>query len=412
MERALLGFSLSFEPRRERRRRTSGRGQALSTDPELRLRYSNLRSTCSLIYVRPRVAGPAGGFPALHGRSLLRRLLRELCPHPAPSADAAPCLPPGGGEATPGGFPRSLPFAWRGRCPALPLRAWCGDHAATRHTPSGDALSRRRRPGSPPFLGVPARRLPGPYPSGLSRGLSLEGVQSLVHSHHTLSALLAAPTPSDSPGASRRCQGCLPPFPAAPGSGCPQLPRAAATARRWGLAPHTNRQRLVAHERVVADARVRAALGDRPGDRGGHVAGDELELVAALLCEQIQELLNGLSVPTGRCPDQPSGVVVNHAVRYRWPLRIEISSTPIRVSPEHRSRVASASSLTRWQIQPTVRHAIRISCETAVFDACTVSHATWSSNWRVNEESCRAHGTAATTTPWSLQLTRGASASS
>jgi hypothetical protein len=86
-------------------------------------------------------------------------------------------------------------------------------------------------------------------------------------------------------------------------------------------------------------------------------------------------------------------------------------SIPIRASPESMSRVVSASSLTRWQIQPTVRHAIRISCETAVFDACTVSHATWSSNWRVNEASWRAHGTAATTTPCCLQLTLGASAS-
>ena len=35
--------------------------------------------------------------------------------------------------------------------------------------------SRRREPGSRPFLRVPAHRLPGPYPSGLSRGLRLRG---------------------------------------------------------------------------------------------------------------------------------------------------------------------------------------------------------------------------------------------
>ena len=101
--------------------------------------------------------------------------------------------------------------------------------------------SRRREPGSRPFLRVPAHRLPGPYPSGLSRGLRLRGFNHLVHSHHTLSALLATPARSDSPRASRRCQGCLPSFPAAPGSDCPQLHRAAATARRRGLAPRTNR---------------------------------------------------------------------------------------------------------------------------------------------------------------------------
>ena len=126
----------------------------------------------------------------------------------------------------------------------------------SRHTPPNDNR-RRREPGSPQIR-VPAHRLPGPYLSGLSRGCSLEGVQSLVHSHHTLSALLAAPARSDSPRASRRCQGCLPPFPAAPGSGCPQLHRAAATTQRWGLAPHTNQQRLVAHLGVKPQIRVGA----------------------------------------------------------------------------------------------------------------------------------------------------------
>ena len=61
MERAPLGFCLSFEPRRERQRRTSGRGQATSTGPELRFRSSsNLQTTRSLICVRPRVADPSG----------------------------------------------------------------------------------------------------------------------------------------------------------------------------------------------------------------------------------------------------------------------------------------------------------------------------------------------------------------
>ena len=184
---------------------------------------------------------PVDGFPVLHGRSLLRRLLRELCPHPAPSADAAPCLPPERGEATPGGFPPSLPFAWRGRCPALPLRACCDDHAATRHTPPNDATMPSSRAGFPAFPRGSRAPLARPVSVGFEPGASLEGVQSLVHSHHTLSALLATPARSDSPRASRRCQGCLPSFPAAPGSDCPQLHRAAATARRRGLAPRTNR---------------------------------------------------------------------------------------------------------------------------------------------------------------------------
>ncbi len=65
-------------------------------------------------------------------------------------------------------------------------------------------------------------------------------------------------------------------------------------------------------ERVVADARVRAALGDRSGDPAGHVAGHELELVAALLSQQIEELLDRLAIPAGGRPDEPAGVVVNH----------------------------------------------------------------------------------------------------
>jgi hypothetical protein len=93
-------------------------------------------------------------------------------------------------------------------------------------------------PAIPPGSRAPLAR---PVSVGFEPGASLEGVQSLVHSHHTLSALLAAPARSDSPRASRRCQGCLPSFPAAPGSDCPQLHRAAATARRRGLAPRTNR---------------------------------------------------------------------------------------------------------------------------------------------------------------------------
>jgi hypothetical protein len=65
-------------------------------------------------------------------------------------------------------------------------------------------------------------------------------------------------------------------------------------------------------------------------------------------------------------------------------LRIEISSNPRRVSPPSRSRCERASALTRAQIVPTVRHAIRISSATAVFDVLTASQLTWSSNARVN----------------------------
>jgi len=171
---------------------------------------------------------------------------------------------PGRGEATPGGFPRSLPFARRDRCPAVPLRAWRSDHAGTRHTPG-------RRP-SPPEAGppakrVPAHRLPGLYRWVLSRWSSLEGVRSLVHSHYTLSASLAAPARSDSPRTSRRCQDCSPPFPAAPGSGCPQLHRG------WlGGCPRTTRGgSSTPHEPTAprgALSRPATCMGARPPAAG------------------------------------------------------------------------------------------------------------------------------------------------
>ena len=75
MGRAPLGFCLSFEPRRGRRRRTSGRGQATSTGLELRLRSMfeppiNVFTHC----VRPRVADPSG-LPLNRDRERIQRLM-------------------------------------------------------------------------------------------------------------------------------------------------------------------------------------------------------------------------------------------------------------------------------------------------------------------------------------------------
>jgi hypothetical protein len=50
----------------------------------------------------------------------------------------------------------------------------------------------------------------------------LRSVLPLVSLVHLLTPL-AGPKPSGSTGPSRRCQGCCPPSPASPGSGCPQL---------------------------------------------------------------------------------------------------------------------------------------------------------------------------------------------
>lgn len=56
---------------------------------------------------------------------------------------------------------------------------------------------------------------------------------------------------------------------------------------------------------------------------------------------------------------------------------------------------------------PTVRHATRINAPQAVLDVFVASHATWSSNRRVNRACARAHGTLATWIPCTGHDTRG-----
>jgi hypothetical protein len=62
-------------------------------------------------------------------------------------------------------------------------------------------------------------------------------------------------------------------------------------------------------------------------------------------------------------------------------------------------------------MEPTLRQVTRMSSRTADFEQWVASHATWSSNPRVWPAPWRAHGTEATTTPWTGQPTLGASAS-
>jgi len=150
------------------------------------------------------------------------------------------------------------------------------------------------------------------------------------------------------------------PSPQLRGQAAPSFSGLPRSARRWGLAPHANRQRLVAHERVQADDRVRAARGDRVGDPVGVVTGHELDLLAAVFAEQIQQLLDRFAVAAGVRPHRPVWWSTT-TVRYLWPFLCEISSSPIRASPASRSRWAVWWALTGSRIQPTVRHAIRIS---------------------------------------------------
>jgi hypothetical protein len=75
-------------------------------------------------------------------------------------------------------------------------------------------------------------------------------------------------------------------------------------------------------ERVHAADSVRAPVSDRGGDRLGHVAGDQLELLAPVCAEQIQELLDGSSITAGRRPDEPAGVVIDDHCQVAMSLSI------------------------------------------------------------------------------------------
>ena len=80
---------------------------------------------------------------------------------------------------------------------------------------------------------------------------------------------------------------------------------------------------------------------------------------------------------------------------------------PIRRNPESRSgRACSSSPTTRAMICPTAGQDIRINSVIVVFDVAAASQPTTSSNARVCQAPCRAHGTRATTTPCRRQATR------
>ena len=115
-----------------------------------------------------------------------------------------------------------------GRCPAMPLPLR-HDYAAGIHRglPTGDI----NRPKSSPRSITGAHGSPAHIRQIGAGGFQLRGFPSLVSHVHLLNSL-AGPRPSGSAGRSRRCQGCFPPSPASPGSGCPQLQHAAATAHR------------------------------------------------------------------------------------------------------------------------------------------------------------------------------------
>ena len=132
------------------------------------------------------------------------------------------------GTAT-GRFPRSLSFARRRRSPAVSQRH--------RHEYAADLPHGLPGPVKEPPREVPAARRYGgthrarPLSTRFEPVYGLKDVTAPVP-RVLLSATLAGPAPSGSTGHVPALSGLLPPSPAPPGSGCPQLHRPAATRRR------------------------------------------------------------------------------------------------------------------------------------------------------------------------------------
>jgi hypothetical protein len=197
-----------------------GHGAPVFTSDLLPCHYLHCESAAALRHV-----------PASRGLGLLRRLRHA----PAVPTDDAPAHHRPGrpeGEIRSGRFPRSPCPGRRVRCPALPLRP---RHEYAAALPRGLPTVDFRRQGSrPPRWACTAPRplsarfepvspLERRYNTGSSRAPSRLACR-------TRTVWQCQPVPALS--------GLLPPSPASPGSGCPQLHRPAATGRpRRSLTP-------------------------------------------------------------------------------------------------------------------------------------------------------------------------------
>ena len=130
-------------------------------------------------------------------------------------------------------------------------------------------------------------------------------------------------------------------------------------------------------KRVQADVAFGQRSADRPGDPVGVVAGHQLDLLAALFAQQIQELLDRLAVPAGVRPHQPAGVVVDHDGEVSLALadRDLIDPDPLESGEQVAAGLAPRPRLARRSSRPSATRSASAprprSC-----DVCTVSHAT------------------------------------
>ena len=196
--------------------------------PALRLRTRCRPSPCGRLS-RPRTTTAA---PPRPGATSGRR----TCPPPTWPARGA-----GGVRAVPTFAARSIDGRGVRLCP-------CG-----LATPTPQTFGAASRPAT--LTGPGVTRHPGGLP-GVHRdpahirqvgagGILERRSTPVPHVHRPV--LLAGPRPSGSAGPPRRCRGCLPPSPASPGSGCPQLqPPCCDKAAAKVSHLHSIPQRLVA----------------------------------------------------------------------------------------------------------------------------------------------------------------------
>jgi hypothetical protein len=138
----------------------------------------------------------------------------------------------------------------RDRRPAMPLQHRRG-YAADLHRGllTGDITqSRSSPPDTTEALPTRVRAATQPISARFELVALLRSVQPPVP-HVRLSVSLAEPGPSGSTGPPRRCRGVLPPSPASPGSGCPQLQPGRCDGPAMKVSHlHSVRERLVALE--------------------------------------------------------------------------------------------------------------------------------------------------------------------